>query len=87
MTALAAVGQDIDLVLTDVVMPGLSGGELARQIGADFPTLRGAFMSGYHDDVYVRQWIEANGWPMLQKPFTSADLRQALLAAAGITAT
>lgn len=87
MSALAAPGHGIDLVLTDVVMPGLSGGELARRIGADFPTLRGAFMSGYHDDIFVRQWIEANGWPMLQKPFTSADLRRVLLAAAGTTAT
>jgi PAS domain S-box-containing protein len=87
MSSLAAAGQDIDLVLTDVVMPGLSGGELARRIGADFPTLRGAFMSGYHDDMYVRQWIEANGWPMLQKPFTSADLRRVLLAAADTAAT
>lgn len=82
MSALAVPGNGIDLVLTDVVMPGPSGGELARQIGARFPTLRGAFMSGYHDDMFVRQWIEANGWPMLHKPFTSAELRRALIAAA-----
>jgi signal transduction histidine kinase len=73
------------LLLTDVVMPGLSGPNLAARLLQQNPHLRLLFMSGYTDDA-----LELHGmsWdvPMLQKPFTSAQLadyvRHALDAAA-----
>jgi signal transduction histidine kinase/ActR/RegA family two-component response regulator len=64
----------IDLLLTDVVMPGIHGGELARRIVRQNPGIRVLFMSG-HPDVTVEQaGIDAAGTNYLGKPFRSTDL-------------
>jgi CheY-like chemotaxis protein len=59
----------LDLVVTDVVMPHMSGGELVRQLAARRRDLRVLLISGYTDDAVVRHGIEA-GMPFLQKPFS-----------------
>jgi two-component system, cell cycle sensor histidine kinase and response regulator CckA len=75
-----------DLLVTDVIMPGLSGPNLAARLLQQNPHLRVLFMSGYTDNetgIHGASW----GVPLLQKPFTPAKLaervRQALDATAG----
>jgi len=64
----------IDLVLTDVIMPGMSGAELSKRIARRIPGIKVLFMSGYIDDSVVRQGISENETAFLQKPFTPLSL-------------
>ena len=67
-------GQRIDLLLTDVILPEMSGTELAKRLAVLDPGMRVLFMSGYIDDSVVRQEIQEKGIAYLQKPFTPANL-------------
>jgi len=64
----------VDLLLTDVIMPGMSGRELANQLKARWPTIRVLFMSGYTDDAVVRHGMLEPGLAYLEKPFRPAAL-------------
>ena len=63
-----------DLVITDVVLPGKSGGWLAEQLSLDLPGLPILFMSGFTDEEVMRRGLLAAGRPFLQKPFAPGDL-------------
>jgi CheY-like chemotaxis protein len=66
-------GASIDLVVTDVVMPGCGGPELLARLQARAPALRVLYMSGYTDlGAATRAGID-RGLPFLQKPFTAAE--------------
>jgi two-component system cell cycle sensor histidine kinase/response regulator CckA len=73
---------DIHLVLTDMVMPGISGRALADKLWAKRPDTRVVFMSGYTDDVLVRTGALGPGMSFLQKPLrpeaVAAKVREAL---------
>jgi two-component system, cell cycle sensor histidine kinase and response regulator CckA len=69
-----AQGGRIDLLLSDVIMPEISGAELAKRLAAKNPGLRVLFMSGYIGDDIVRQGIQEHDVPFLQKPFTPISL-------------
>ena len=71
---LARHGSRLDLLLTDVVMPGASGPELARRLQAERPDLNVLFVSGYTDDSMVAQRVLDPGASFLQKPFTPDTL-------------
>jgi PAS domain S-box-containing protein len=60
----------IDLLLTDSVMPGMSGPDLARSLRPRRPEMRVLFMSGYTDDAIVRHGLLEPTEAFLQKPFT-----------------
>ncbi len=62
-------GGVIDLLLTDVVMPGLNGLELAQRVMAERPQMHVLFMSGYADNAVVQRDVIDAGRPFLQKPF------------------
>jgi PAS domain S-box-containing protein len=63
-----------DLLLTDVVMPGLSGRELAQTLRQRFPRLGVVYMSGYTDDVALREGRIEAGAGFIAKPFVMMDL-------------
>jgi two-component system, cell cycle sensor histidine kinase and response regulator CckA len=60
----------IHLLVTDVVMPGMDGRELADRLLSIHAEARCLFMSGYTDDAIVRRGVREEGVPFLQKPFT-----------------
>ena len=76
------LGTDIHLVLTDLVMPGMSGLELANQLRRKRPDLKILCMSGYTEDVLVHSGSLSPGMPFLRKPLRpdalAAGVREAL---------
>ena len=66
--------ESIDLVLTDVVMPLVSGVEMARQISAEAPSAKIIFMSGHTDEVIAYHGVAVSGTHILPKPFASTAL-------------
>ena len=69
---------DIDLLLTDVVMPGTSGPELAARLSAGQPDLKVVFMSGYTDEAIDQHGVLNPGVAFVQKPFTAESLDRKL---------
>ena len=67
-------GGPVDLLLTDVIMPGITGKELAETILRRYPTVRVIYMSGYSYDVISKQELLEPGIHLLQKPFSVYDL-------------
>jgi two-component system, cell cycle sensor histidine kinase and response regulator CckA len=66
----------IDLLLTDVMMPGMNGREMANRILETLPELRVVFMSGYTEHVLLQERQMGAPFEYLQKPFTLRALTQ-----------
>ena len=76
--ALATAQSRVDLLLTDVVMPGMSGRELVERVLPVYPWLRVLFMSGYTEDMMLQHRIAELGITVVEKPFTRDDLALAV---------
>jgi CheY-like chemotaxis protein len=68
----------IDLILTDVVMPDLHGGELGEALTAREPWRRVLYMSGYTGDDIMTRGLARSGTALLTKPFTPDGLARAV---------
>ena len=74
---------DTDLLLTDVVAPGMSGPMIADQIAALQPDIKVLFMSGYDSTQVVQRYVIGKGYSLLIKPFTMEQLRSKVQAVLG----
>jgi len=72
------LGANVDLVVTDVVMPGMSGGDLGAQLAHLRPGLPVVYTSAFTDEDVIRRGMLRAGRPFLQKPFTPAELARAV---------
>ncbi|HYP25071.1 MAG TPA: PAS domain S-box protein, partial [Actinomycetota bacterium] len=68
----------LDLLLTDVVMPEVSGKDLAERVRSEVPDVAVLYMSGYTDQIVAQHGLSPNGDSFLQKPFTADDLAGAV---------
>jgi CheY-like chemotaxis protein len=74
--------QNVDLLLTDVVMPKMSGTELAARLRSRQPSIKVLFMSGYSDEALAKRIAEMESAQLIQKPFAlellAAKVREVL---------
>ena len=64
----------IDMVITDVVMPGMGGRELVKHLAETRPETKILYLSGYTEDAIVNEGTIESGTAFLQKPFTLQNL-------------
>ena len=76
--ALASAPNRVDLLLSDIVMPGMSGRELVERLLPVYPWLRVLFMSGYTEDTMLQHRVAELGITVIEKPFTRDDLALAV---------
>jgi DNA-binding NtrC family response regulator len=74
MTAAAQHEGEINLVITDVVMPGVGGRELVKQLVQLRPGTKVLYLSGYTEDAILSEGTIEKGAAFLQKPFTLQNL-------------
>ena len=68
----------IELLITDVVAPGMSGPMLAEKLSALQPNLKVLYISGYDNTQVVQKYVVERGHALLSKPFTIEELRTKL---------
>jgi DNA-binding NtrC family response regulator len=79
--AYEAAREPIDLLLTDVIMPDLTGPVLAERLRSRQPDLRVLFISGHHDADLVQRFISRKGFILLSKPFSVDSLLRGVVQA------
>ncbi len=79
---LISANEGVDVILTDVVMKGMTGPELVQRLAGSHPAAKVIYMSGYTGELLVNQGADG-GIHRLEKPFTRADLLRAIDAVLG----
>jgi PAS domain S-box-containing protein len=74
LQTVAGYPEDIHLMITDVVMPGMSGGQLAERLAEERPSLKVVYISGYPEDAIAHHGVLKPEHVFLQKPFSPAAL-------------
>ena len=74
----------VDLLLTDVIMPDLTGPVVAERLRARKPDLPVMFISGFHDADLVQRFVTSKGFTLLPKPFTVEALLRGVSACLGV---
>jgi two-component system cell cycle sensor histidine kinase/response regulator CckA len=74
LRAFAAAPHEIDMVVTDLIMPGMSGRELVQALQQIRPDLKALYVSGYTEDEIIRRGLHDPSVAFLQKPFTADEL-------------
>jgi two-component system cell cycle sensor histidine kinase/response regulator CckA len=82
-----AEGQPIDLLVTDIVMPGMSGPALVERLVAGRPHLKVLYITGYAEEAIERQGALPAGGALLEKPFTAQQLADSVRQALAIAET
>src|SRR5205085_12473638 len=72
----AEKGGTIDLMLTDVIMPGMNGRQLYERLALTCPQMKVLFMSGYSEEIVVHRGILDEGIQFIEKGFTAESLAQ-----------
>lgn len=85
LTYANAVMNDIDLVITDVVMPGMDGPNLVAKLRERFPNVRILYVSGYTPNDAVTEEVASRTAVFLEKPFNTESLGKAVRLALGLT--
>jgi two-component system, cell cycle sensor histidine kinase and response regulator CckA len=85
LTALEEGRVPVDLLITDVMMPGMNGLELARQVGRLAPSLPVLFISGFTNGVLAERGILKDHVEFLQKPILLRDLSERIVRILGQT--
>ena len=76
LSTCASYDGPIHLLLTDVVMPRMSGPLVAEKVTALRPDIKVLYMSGYTDDAIVHHGVLSHDMPFIQKPFSPITLRK-----------
>ncbi|MEU4218104.1 PAS domain S-box protein [Actinoplanes sp. NPDC026623] len=76
-----------DLLLTDVIMPGMSGPQLVDEVRRQYPAMPVLLISGYTEDIANVHRLRTTGIPMIHKPFTAQELLHAVQAASDAKTT
>jgi two-component system, cell cycle sensor histidine kinase and response regulator CckA len=80
-------GQSVDLLVTDIVMPGMSGPALVERLVAGWPDLKVLYITGYAEEAIERQGALPAGGALLEKPFTAQQLADSVRQALAIAET
>ena len=83
LAALAAFDGPVHLMLTDVVMPGMNGRDLATRVIGLRPAMKVLYASGYTDDAIFRHGVLDDGSRFISKPYAPAELRRKVREALG----
>ena len=67
-------GSEVDVIITDVIMPGINGPTMIEEVAPKFPNVKVVFISGYAEDVFVKSYGSEREFNFLPKPFTLKQL-------------
>jgi two-component system cell cycle sensor histidine kinase/response regulator CckA len=67
-------GQQIDIIITDVMMPGMSGPDMIKKISVDYPAIKVIFISGYGEDAFRETYGAERSFNFLSKPYSLKQL-------------